>query len=99
MTIAEITGLITGAVLLGSYILQIRTTSFSQFVKMNEILAGRIEDLEKSNKNKDIEIEALQEKLEASIRQNDNFKRYIARLINQLQNANIIPEKMEDYDR
>jgi hypothetical protein len=98
MTIAEITGLITGAVLLGSYILQIRTTSFSQFVKMNEILAGRIEDLEKSNKNKDIEIEALQEKLEASIRQNDSFKRYIARLINQLQKADIVPEAMEVFE-
>lgn len=42
------------------------------------------------------QIDDMEKEITALTRQNENFKRYIARLINQLEKAGILPEKMED---
>ena len=95
----ELVLLITAIVTVGGFLLQMRVTSFTQVTKINDVLSARIDRLEKSNDDKDKRIESLENELETQVRQNDNFKRYIARLIAQLQRANIVPEIMDDYDR
>lgn len=52
--------------------------------------------LEESNDAKDKLIDELREINSNVINQNDNFKRYIIRLIRQLETAQIIPEKMDE---
>jgi len=78
LTASEITGLITAIVLVGGFILQIRSTSFSQWVKMNEVLAARVEALEKSNERKAEKIEALE-------RQIDNYERWMTAALAEIQ--------------
>lgn len=51
--------------------------------------------LEESNETKDKQIDALEDMNRALMNQNDNFKRYITRLIRQLENAKIVPEQMD----
>lgn len=60
-----------------------------------ERLEKHIEMLQESNEKKDREIEALEDINKTLINQGDNYKRYITRLIRQLENAQIIPEKFE----
>lgn len=52
--------------------------------------------LQASNEAKDKEIEILETSNRTLVNQNDNFKRYIVRLIRQLESAQIVPEKMDD---
>jgi len=62
--------------------------------KREDAYEVEIKSLKDEGQRKDGRIEKLQEEMEAQVRQNDNFKRYIARLINQLEKAQIVPEKM-----
>jgi len=78
LTASEVTGLITAIVLLGGFILQIRSTSFSQWVKMNEVLAARVAALELSNERKAEKIEALE-------RQVDNYERWMTAALAEIQ--------------
>ena len=77
-TAGEITGLITAIVLVGGFILQIRSTSFSQWVKMNEVLTTRVAALELSNERKAEKIEALE-------RQVDNYERWMTSALAEIQ--------------
>ena len=77
-TAGEITGLITAIVLVGGFILQIRSTSFSQWVKMNEVLTTRVAALELSNERKAEKIEALE-------RQVDNYERWMTAALAEIQ--------------
>ena len=77
-TAGEITGLITAIVLVGGFILQIRSTSFSQWVKMNEVLTTRVGSLELSNEGKAEKIEALE-------RQVDNYERWMTAALAEIQ--------------
>lgn len=56
-----------------------------------------IDLLQKTNEEKEKQIEQLEDMNKALANQNDSFKRYIIRLIRQLETAQIIPEKM-DYE-
>lgn len=58
-------------------------------------LEKQIKILEESNEKKDLEIAALEDINKTLINQGDNYKRYITRLIRQLETARIIPEKFE----
>jgi FtsZ-binding cell division protein ZapB len=51
--------------------------------------------LQESNAIKDKQIDALEDMNRALMNQNDNFKRYITRVIRQLENAQIVPEQMD----
>jgi len=59
-TVTEITLLVTSLLGLGGWVLQMRTTSFSQFVKINEILSARIKSLEEAAEKKDKRIDLLE---------------------------------------
>lgn len=54
--------------------------------------------LQASNDAKDKQIEELEDINRTVVNQNDNFKRYIVRLIRQLEAAKIVPEKMDDIE-
>lgn len=73
-TVTEITLIITTLLGVGGWILQMRTTSFSQFVKINEILTARIVALETSAESKDKRIDSLE-------RQIDNYERWMTSAI------------------
>jgi len=60
-----------------------------------ERLEKHIIMLQENNEKKDKEIEALEDINKTLINQGDNYKRYITRLIRQLENAQIIPEKFD----
>lgn len=75
---------------------------FKTYKKESDIekdrLEKHIEMLQESNEKKDKEIEALEDINKTLINQGDNYKRYITRLIRQLENAQIIPEKFDNID-
>lgn len=73
---------------------------FAEYKTEAEARAARDEAhislLQASNDAKDRQIDELQDTNRMVINENDNFKRYIVRLIRQLEAAQIIPEKMDD---
>lgn len=70
--------------------------SKKEFAEHKAASERHISALEASNEAKDKEIEILQTSNRTLVIQNDNFKRYIVRLIRQLEMGGITPEKMEE---
>jgi chromosome segregation ATPase len=99
MTLAEM--IQTGAVIsgvfvaVGTFLLSFRSTSFTELKTLFTEIKAQLTEAEEKIKDYEKRVEVLQAALEAAIRQNDNFKRYIARLIAQLEANDIIPEKMD----
>jgi len=89
LTAGEVTGLVTAIVLIGGFILQIRSTSFSQLVKMNDVLSARVAALELSNERKAEKIEALE-------RQVDNYERWMTAALAEIRRLGGTPPPWED---
>jgi TolA-binding protein len=87
---------ITALAALIAIAISFRSASFTELRGLFETLKGDFEKYKKEASDKEKEYEAKILSLE---RQIDNYERYIARLIAQLQRANIVPETMERHDR
>jgi septal ring factor EnvC (AmiA/AmiB activator) len=107
-TPTEITLLISAIVALGGFLLQMRTTSFSQIMDVNKSLSKRIEDLEAAATKKDLRIESLEADRDAKEiiidqmaseiknleRQNDNYKKWMTKAITEINRTGGTPPEM-----
>lgn len=89
------------------WVIAVRNTSFSELKALNEILKRDLTQLktefetykddEVIENDKNIKkVNDLEDKVKKLTDQNNNFRLYISRLINQLERAGIVPVKMED---
>ncbi len=100
MTPGDIAQIITALVLLGGFFLSMRSTSYNELKGLFDSLKKDFDEYKRESKDREKEyedkIEAMEKDLTTMTRQNANFKRYIAKLIAQLEAAKIIPEPMQD---
>jgi len=99
-TVTEITLLITTLLGAGGFLLQMRTTSFSQFVKINEMLTARIKNLEDAAEKKDKRIELLEtdrDQKEVIINQMaDDYTKLERQNVHYMQYITLLTGKMTD---
>ena len=99
-TVTEISLLITALLAIGGFLLQMRTTSFSQFVKINEMLTTRIKNLEDAAEKKDKRIEILEadrEEKEVIINQMaDDYTKLERQNVHYMQYITLLTGKMTD---
>jgi len=99
MTVGEITALLIAIVGLGGFFLSMRSTSFTELKSLHEGLKNDFDKYKKESEEKEDKAERQREEMENEIkaltRQADNFKRYIAKLIAQIERLGQVPEKMD----
>lgn len=91
MTPGEIAQIITAFVLLGGFILSARSTSYNE-------LKGLFDSLKKDSEEREKKMDTMEMEIKTLTRQNISFKRYISKLIAQLEEAKITPAVMEEDD-
>ena len=77
-----------------------RTASHTELRSLFDTLRNDFDKYKKDSQDREDryekQIDDMEKEITALTRQNENFKRYIARLITQLEKAGILPEKMDD---
>jgi hypothetical protein len=93
MTTAEFTQLLIALVAVGGFILSMRSTSYTELKGLYSDIRRDFEDYKKQSEKKETEYE---QKVDELATLNEKFRRYIDRLIRQLEKNGITPEKMDD---
>lgn len=93
MTVGEIAQIITAFILVGGFFLSMRSTSFNELKLLYENLKKDFEDYKEESKAQEDKYMKQIEELESAV---EKFKRYISRLIKQLEQNGIAPEKLEE---
>jgi hypothetical protein len=96
MTYAEIASFLIAIVTIGSFFLAIRSTSYNELRGLYDALKDDFEEYKEDSKKSRADMES---EIKMLTRQNTAFKKYIDRLIEQLEGAKIVPVKMEENDR
>jgi len=100
MTAGEWSGLITVLVALGGFFLSMRSTSYAELKGLFDTLRTDFDKYKIQTEAKEAKyekkIEEMQNEIDTLTKQGDNYKRYITRLIAQLERAQIIPVKMDE---
>jgi len=95
MTVGEIAQIITAIILVGGFFLSMRSTSFTELKTLYEKLKQDFEDYREESRAKEDEYKRQIDDLESTV---DKFKKYISRLIRQLEKNGITPEKFEETE-
>ena len=93
MSAVEITSLLVAIVGVGGFLLSMRSTSFNE---LKELYKGVREDFDKYKQESEKKEAEYEQKVDDLVRLNERFRRYIDRLIKQLEKNGITPEKMEE---
>lgn len=87
------------AVLIGIAI-SFRTASHTELRSLFDALRGDFDKYKREAQDREnkyeVKIEAMEQEINSLMRQNENYKRYITRLIAQLEKASIIPVSMDE---
>lgn len=77
-----------------------RTASHTELRNLFDTLRGDFDKYKRESQDRETryeqKIDAMETEINSLMRQNENYKRYITRLIAQLEKASIIPVSMDD---
>lgn len=89
----NLVSLITVLIMVGGFYLSTRSTSFNELKSLYENIRKDFEDYKETSEKKEVEYE---HKVDNLLKENNRFKKYIARLIAQIERIGETPEKMDE---